>query len=127
MKHSSPVFKRAKPPLRTSELARHSPRAQASIEALLVLLTLLILLQVLGSSLQIFHSNYQSLYLLSSEQQTLATQALILSVRVCDNGVALPTSIYSAPQTDRAELISQINSSIRMPVLGPLPRYRTLS
>lgn len=96
-------------------------RAQASIEALGVLLVLLVLLQILGLSMQIFHSNYRSLYLISSEQQTLAAQAFVLSVRVCDIGVVLPASFRTIAQTPGGYLLSPANSSIRAPVLGPPP------
>jgi len=45
--------------LRRSCHQRRIFRAQASIEYLMVLLILLVILQILGASMQIFHSNYQ--------------------------------------------------------------------
>lgn len=102
-------------------------RAQATIEALFVLLAMLLLLQILSLSLQTFNSNYNSIYFVSSEQQTLASQALIVSVRVCDVGVRLPLSFHTPSQTQDEYLISPTNSSIHMPVLGPPPAQKILS
>ena len=103
---------------------RYIFRAQASIEYLMVLLVLLALLQILNLSLQIFHSDYQSLCTLSSQQQTLAAQAFVLSVRVCDVGVVIPAQFQPASQTSGGYLISPSNSSIRVPVLGPPPNQK---
>jgi len=110
--------------LRRSCHQRRIFRAQASIEYLMVLLILLVILQILGASMQIFHSNYQSIHLLSSEQQTLAAQAFVLSVRVCDIGVILPASFNSRLQTQNGYLLSPSNSSLIMHVLGPPPNQK---
>ena len=96
-------------------------RAQASLEALGVLLILLVLLQVLSLSLQIFRPNQGLVYIESSEQQTLAAQALVQSEIITGPGVRLPPAWYPSALAQSGYLVSARNASINVSVLSPAP------
>jgi len=96
-----------------------SLRAQASLEALMVLLLFLILLQLLASSLPIFNPAFSLQFSDSSERQTLAAQALAQSVRIDDSSVRLPLSWSSPILSQPGYLVSARNASIRVPILPP--------
>lgn len=94
-------------------------RAQASLEALGVLLILLVLLQTLSLSLQVFGPNQRLVYVESSERQALAAQALVQSEVITDLSVRLPSTWYPSALAQSGYLVSARNASINVSVLSP--------